>query len=127
MRGLLSRLLAIGADPADDEDTRLRKVLLLVAALTMVPLAVLWGSLYWLAGNTAPALIPWAYAVVSSIGLATFAATRRYDWFAASQFTPFMILPFLLMWSLGGPISGAGVALWAGLGPILALILGHRR
>ena len=35
MRGLLGRLFAIGADPGDDEDTRLRKVLLLVAALTM--------------------------------------------------------------------------------------------
>jgi class 3 adenylate cyclase len=127
MRGLLSRALAIGTDPADDEDARLRKLLLLVTAVTMTPLAVLWGLLYWASGNTVAALIPWAYAVVSFIGLVTFAATRRYPWFAASQFTPYMILPFVLTWSLGGPISGSGVALWAGLGPILALILGHRR
>jgi hypothetical protein len=43
MSGLLGRLLSIGADPGDDEDLRLRKVLLLVAALTIAPLAVLWG------------------------------------------------------------------------------------
>ncbi|MDQ3689170.1 MAG: adenylate/guanylate cyclase domain-containing protein [Chloroflexota bacterium] len=127
MRGLLSRAFVIGADPADDEDTRLRKLLLLVTALTMTPLAVLWGLLYWLGGTSIAALIPWVYAGVSFIGLATFAATRRYPWFAASQFTPFMILPFVLMWALGGPISGSGVALWAGLGPILALMLGHRQ
>ena len=127
MRGLLSRVLVIGADPADDEDTRLRKLLLLVTALTMTPLSVLWGLLYWLAGNPMAALIPWTYVGVSFIGLSTFAATRRYPWFAASQFTPYMILPFVLMWALGGPISGSAVALWAGLGPILALLLGHRR
>ncbi len=127
MRGLLSRLLAIGADPADDEDTRLRKVLLLVAALTIAPLAVVWGLLYWLSGNAVPALIPWVYALISLVGLVAFAVTRRYPWFAASQFAPYMILPFALMWSLGGPVEGSGVGLWAGLGPIVALMLGHRR
>lgn len=126
MRGLLGRLFAIGADPGDDEDTRLRKVLLLVAALTIAPLAILWGLLYWLAGATVPALIPWAYAAISALGLVMFAATRRYPWFAASQFAPYMTLPFLLMWSLGGPIEGSAVALWAGLGQIVALLLGHR-
>lgn len=127
MSRLLGRLLSIGADPGDDEDTRLRKVLLLVAALTIAPLAVLWGLLYWLAGATVPALIPWAYAAISVLGLLMFAATRRYSWFAASQFAPYMTLPFALMWSLGGPVDGSGVGLWAGLGPIVALLLGHRR
>jgi class 3 adenylate cyclase len=31
------------------------------------------------------------------------------------------------MWSLGGPVHGSAVALWAGLAPIVALLLGHRR
>lgn len=127
MRGLLGRLLAIGADPGDDEDTGLRKVLLLVAALTIAPLALVWGLLYWVAGAALSALIPWAYAVISVLGLAVFAATRRYDWFAASQFAPYIVLPFLLMWSLGGPVDGSAVALWAGLAPIVALLLAHRR
>jgi class 3 adenylate cyclase len=127
VRRLLSRALTIGADPADDEDTRLRKLLILVTALTMTPLAVLWGFLYWVSGSTVAALIPWVYAVASIIGLIAFAATRRYPPFAASQFAPFMVLPFVLMSSLGGPIGGSGVAVWAGLGPILALMLGHRR
>ena len=127
MSGLLGRLLTIGADAEDDEDTRLRKVLLLVAALTVGPLSVLWGLLYWLTGAPVLALIPWAYTVISLLGLFVFAATRRYAWFAASQFTPFMTLPFLLMWLLGGPVGGSGVAVWAGLSPVVALLLGHRR
>jgi len=127
MQGILRRLLSIGADPADDADTRLRKLLLVVAALTIAPLALLWGLLYWIGGATGPALIPWAYTAISIVGLAAFAVTRRYTWFAVSQFTPYMILPFLLMWNLGGPVNGSGVAVWAGLGPIVALLLGHRR
>lgn len=127
MRDVLGRLLSMGADPADDEDTRLRKVLLLVAALTIAPLAVLWGLLYWVTGATGPALIPWAYAATSVLGMVLFAATRRYSWFAASQFAPYITLPFALMWSLGGPVDGSGVGLWAGLAPIVALLLGHRR
>ncbi len=127
MHGLLSRLLAIGADPGDDEDTRLRKVLLLVAALTIAPLAVLWGLLYWASGATTAALIPWAYAAISGLGIGVFAATHRYSWFAVSQFVPYLVLPFLLMWSLGGPVEGSAVAIWAGLAPIVALMLGHSK
>ena len=127
MRELLGRLLAIGADPGDDEDTRLRKVLLLVATLTIGLLAVLWGLLYWLAGAPVSALIPWAHTVISALGLVVFATTRRYAWFATSQFAQYMVLPFLLMWSLGGPVEGSAVALWAGLAPVVTLLLGHRR
>lgn len=127
MRRMLGRALAIGRDPADDEDTRLRKLLLLVMALTLSALAGLWGLLYWLGGAPVPALIPWTYVGLSVLGLALFGVTRQYGWFAASQFIPYMTLPFVLMWSLGGPISGSGVALWAGLGPLFALLLGHRQ
>ncbi len=127
MREVLGRLLSIGAADGDDEDTTLRKVLLLVAALTIAALAVLWGLLYWMAGATAAAMIPWAYTAISVAGIAVFAVTRRYDWFAASQFAPYMVLPFLLMWTLGGPVEGSAVGLWSGLAPIMALLLGHRR
>ena len=102
-------------------------MLLLVAALTIAPLAVVWGLLYWLTGARDAALIPWAYAVASGLGLVSFAVTRRYAWFALSQFVPYLTLPFLLMWALGGPVEGRAVALWAGVAPIVALLLGHAR
>jgi class 3 adenylate cyclase len=127
MDGLTRRLLAIGADAADDEDTSLRKLLLLAAAFTIAPLAVVWGLLYWVAGAQASAAIPWAYSILSAVGIGVFAVTRRYDWFALSQFAPYVTLPFLLMWSLGGPIHGSVVAIWAGLAPLVASLLGHRR
>lgn len=127
MAGLLARLFAIGLDPADDDETRLRKPLLVAAALTIAPLAVLWGAIYWLAGAPVSAIIPWAYSVVSVVGLIVFSFTHSYRGLAASQFAPYMTLPFLLMWTLGGFVDGSAVAIWASLGPIAALLLGHRR
>jgi len=123
----LGRLLTIGAEPADDEDTRLRKVLLLVAALIITPLAVAWGALYWTVGATGAAAIPWLYVGISVASLISFGLTHSYRWFAIGQFAPYMTLPFVLMWILGGFAAGSVVAVWAGLAPVTALLLGHRR
>jgi class 3 adenylate cyclase len=123
----LRQLLVIGADPGDDDDIRLRKFLLLAGALAITPLAAVWGATYWALGATTPALIPWLYVAISLVSLVVFAVSRRYDWFAIGQFAPYISLPFILMWALGGFVSGSAVAVWAGLAPILALLLGHRR
>jgi class 3 adenylate cyclase len=127
VNALLRRLLDIGVAPGDDEDTRLRKFLLLVTTLAIMPLSLVWGAVYWAVGATTAALIPWLYVVIALIGLGAFALTRSYRWFAISQFAPYMTLPFVLGWVLEGPASSGGVALWAALGPIVALLLGHRR
>jgi class 3 adenylate cyclase len=127
MSQLVRRLLTIGADADDDDDTRLRKFLLLAATLAITPLAALWGWAYWIVGVPNAAVIPWLYVIISLASLVTFGTTRRYDWFAIGQFVPYVTLPFVLMWILGGFVSGSAVAVWAGLGPITAALLGHRR
>ena len=127
IRGSLGRWLTIGSDAGDDEDTRLRKFLLLVAALTITPLAVVWGAIYWIVGLPAAAAIPWLYVVISLVTLTAFRMTRDYDWFAIGQFIPYITLPFVLMWTLGGFVPGSVVAIWASVAPLIALLLGHRR
>ena len=47
---LRDRALAIGADPRDTADERFRKRLLVGVALVILPVAFLWGCLYWLVG-----------------------------------------------------------------------------
>ena len=120
-------MVAIGAEPDDDEDTRLRKFLLVAAAVAITPLAAVWGLFYWIVGAPTAAAIPWLYCIISLASLAIFRMNRNYDWFAVSQFVPFMILPFVLMWTLGGFVAGSVVAIWASLAPLTALLLGHRR
>ena len=54
----VARALSIGADPSDDEEQRLRKLLLLTAAYLIFPLAIVWGGVYALAGALGASLIP---------------------------------------------------------------------
>ena len=127
MSRLLPRILGIGADPADDPDLRLRKVLVLAAVMMVAPAAFLWGVIYLGFGEPTSAVIPWVYVVVTAISIPILAVTRHYEPFAAIHFSVFLILPFLLMWSLGGFVAGSLVALWAWLSPLAARTIGHRR
>jgi class 3 adenylate cyclase len=79
------------------------------------------------AGATSVAVIPWAYVVISILSLVAFQATRSYRWFAISQFTPYPRFPFFMMWGAGGFVAGSVSGVWASLGPITALLLGHLR
>ena len=88
MNRLLPALLRIGADPRDDEDERLRKLLVLAAALMVAPAGVAWGAVYWIFGEHLAAAVPWTYALIASISIAILAITRDYRWFAISQFVP---------------------------------------
>jgi class 3 adenylate cyclase len=124
---LVTAILRIGADARDDEDQRLRKVLLLSVALMVLPAAIVWGAIYWFFGEPVAAAVPWSYAVIGSASIAGFAWTRSYGWFAVTVFVAFLILPFALMWALGGVVSGSAVGLWAWLSPLGARIVGHRR
>jgi hypothetical protein len=51
MSRLLRTWLGIGADPSDDADLQLRKVLLLSGAAMVTLAALVWGSIYWAFGE----------------------------------------------------------------------------
>lgn len=74
---IVGRMLRIGADLADDEETALRKVLVLLVALLVVPLALLWGVVYWFAGAHLAAAIPWLYVGISITSIAAFSGMER--------------------------------------------------
>jgi class 3 adenylate cyclase len=120
---LAERLLRIGADPSDDEDTRLDKVLILSAIAMIAPIAAVWGVLYLAVGAPRAAAIPLLYVAIAGAGVAFFAWSRSLRWLALTQFVPYALLPFVLMWVLGGFLSGSAVALWALFTPLAALVV----
>jgi hypothetical protein len=71
------RVLSIGADSVDSSELRFRKRLLVGIALFILPIGFLWGCLYWVVGEEAVALTPWAYVAGSIISLAVFALRSR--------------------------------------------------
>lgn len=124
---VLNALLRIGAKPNDDDDIRLQKVLLVLSTLIMSSLAFGWGALYIYFDELIAGLIPLTYAVLSYVSLFLFAHLRRYRLFRTSQLLLSLLLPALLMLSLGGFVNSSGVILWSLSCPLGALLFANRR
>ena len=123
----LVRIVELGFLPTDDADMRLKKV-----ALTLVPLiigiaAFIWGSIYFLLGHFLSGSIPMSYSIISAASLAYYLKTKQTWFIQYSQLILVLLLPFLLMWSLGGFSAGSMVMIWAIFSPIAALIYLEKR
>src|SRR5919106_4777502 len=118
---LQDHILSIGADGADSSDLRFRKRLLVGIALLILPIAFLWGCLYWVVGEEAVALTPWAYVAGSIISLAIFARNRNFAFLRTAQFLLILVAPALGTIMLGGLDDSSSVMLWSLLAPLGAV------
>src|ERR671930_1235430 len=57
-------LARIGADPRDDDELRQKKALLVVVAILILPVSIVWGSLY-LGFGSPVGVVPYVYFAVS--------------------------------------------------------------
>src|SRR5919109_5680798 len=101
--GFRDRVLSIGADASDSSDERFRKRLLVGVALLILPIGFLWGCLYWLVGERAVALTPWAYVTGSATSLVIFARTRNFAFLRTAQQLLILVAPAAGTVMLGGP------------------------
>jgi class 3 adenylate cyclase len=118
----LRRLAEIGALPSDSEELRVRKAVLVLSSTLMTSLACVWVATYAALGLWLSAAIPLGYQLASAASIYTFARTRRYLLFRASQLCMSLALPFLLQWSLGGFENSSAVCLWGFTSPLGALL-----
>jgi guanylate cyclase len=120
---LAAKILSIGRDPADSTDVALQKRLVVSISLAVLPAAIVWSAIYFLAGAGVAGLIPGSYAVLVLVNTALFAATRNIGFYRFTQLLMFLLLPWLLMMSLGGFKNSSSVIIWAALCPLGAVIL----
>jgi adenylate cyclase len=118
---LLERALSVGADPRDTADKRFRRRLLVGVALIILPVALVWGCLYWIIGEGGVALTPWAYATGSAISLAVFARTRSFALLRTAQQLLILVAPALGTIMLGGLDESSSVILWSLFAPLGAV------
>ena len=118
---LHERLLSIGGDPRDTADERFRRRLLVGVALVILPIAFVWGCLYWAIGERAVALTPWAYLTGSAISIAVFARTRNFAFLRTAQQVLILVAPALGAIMLGGLDESSGVVLWSLFAPLAAV------
>jgi len=122
-RGLIARLGAAAIDPADSEELRLRKTLLMFASGLMNAAAILWLGIYWWMGLKLPTSIPFGFQVISALVLFIYLKTRNFDFFRLTQLALFLFFPFVIQWSIGSFVSSSGIALLALLAPIGAMVV----
>ncbi len=127
MKTRLNRLIGLGILADDDPDTRLKKVALTLVPVIIGPAAFVWGLIYMWLGHPLSGAIPMSYAIISAASLVYYLRTQRTGFLQNSQLVLVLVLPYLLMWSLGGFAAGSMVMLWAIFTPVSALIFMEKR
>jgi adenylate cyclase len=126
VEGVMARVAQVGADPADDVDMRQRKGLLVLISVLILPISVLWGSLY-LAFGSWTGYVAFLYFAVLVAGIGVFARTRSVGFLLRLALLDILLAPTLSMIPLGGFLPSGGVGLWGILAPMGALVFGEVR
>lgn len=125
--GAASRLVAlagrVGADPLESSDAALQRRLLVLMSVGTLPLTVLWSATYLAAGAPLAASAPAVYSVITPINTALLAWTRNFRLYRSTQLLMTLVLPWVVMTSLGGFKQSSVVIIWAALCPIVSLLV----
>jgi adenylate cyclase len=74
------------------------------------------------------AVFPYAYILITYVSLLLFYHFKRFEYSTFTQLAMLLVMPFLMQWIIGGFEASSGVAIWAILSPVGALlILGTRQ
>lgn len=110
--------------------TVLSKIMLGILVFTETIISVFW--IYTLSGlgegYAFMAAAPYFYLIVSYVSLFIFYHFQRYEYFAFIQLLMLLVMPFFMQWVIGGFEASSGIAIWAILAPVGALlIIGYRQ
>jgi adenylate cyclase len=117
----LERLATVGADPGDDEDTRLRKALLVLISILILPIAIVWWLLYTGMGSES-GNIALVYPAISVGSILLFARLRNFPLLLNIQLASIAIAPTISMALTGGFLPTGGVGVWGIMAPLGALV-----
>ena len=99
--GLTAHLSGIGVRPEDDDDLRAKKTLLVLLAVLILPVSLVWGSLY-LGFGSMVGVIPFIYFAVSVGSLLVYARTGNFRSLLVTQ-----LLDVMLTTTIGQMLIGA--------------------
>ena len=122
----LTRLSSVGAHPDDDEETRLRKGLLVLLAVGVWPISITWATLFLVLGSWTGAFAA-IYLAISVVSVLLFARNRNAKLLLRIQLLDILIAPTISMAPLGGFLGSGAVGLWGLLAPLGALVFGGVR
>ena len=98
-----------------------KKALLVLLAVLILPVSVVWGSLYLGLGSPV-GVVPFVYFAVSLGSLVVFARNRNFDLLLNTQLLDIMLTTTAGQMLVGGFLPSGGVGLWGILAPLGALV-----
>jgi guanylate cyclase len=116
-----ARLARIGADARDGDELRQKKALLVLLAILILPVSLVWGSLY-LGFGSLVGIVPYIYFAVSLASLVVFARTGRFQVLLVTQLLNILLTTAAGQMLVGGFLPSGGVGLWGILAPLGALV-----
>ena len=120
---LMTEAGRVGVDPTASGDARLQRRLLVVMSVGTLPLTVLWSIIYFAGGARLAAAAPAAYSIITPINTVLLQWTRNFGLYRFIQLAMTLVLPWLVMLSLGGFKSSSAVIIWAALCPLVSLLV----
>jgi adenylate cyclase len=125
--GVAARFIAlagrVGADPLGSGDAALQRRLLVLMCVGTLPLTALWSVTYFSAGVPLAASAP----AVTPVNTGLLGWTRNFRFYRFTQLLMTLVLPWVVMMSLGGFKESSVVIIWAALCPIVSLLVGVLR
>jgi guanylate cyclase len=119
--------LSLGSDPADSEEIRLRKILLVGSSYLLLVVTFVWGLIYLYFDEPQVSLIDLVYILVATLNLVWFQRTKQYSLLRFSQLSFGLLAPLLFTIALGGIVGSSAVILWSLITPMGALLLDDSR
>ncbi len=110
-------------NPADNEETRLEKITILIVAGACCLAGMVWTAMYWaIFGWGFTTALPLAFVLIVGAALALAHQTGNHHIAVFSQIFCIIYIPALIQWSIGGVFDSGFVMVWALLGPVGALM-----
>ena len=117
----------LGISEDDNEELKIKKSSMVLISLITGSAGFTWAFIYLFLDHALSATIPLFYAVSSSLNLLYFKRSKNIISFYKIQTSLILVIPFVLMWSLGGFALGSFVFIWAFFAPITALIYENKK
>lgn len=106
-------------------DSSLGKAILMLLVFAESLVCIFW--IYTLSGlgegYALMAAVPYVYIIVSYASLLIFYRSKRFEYFTFTQLVMLLVMPFFMQWAIGGYEASSGIAIWAILSPIGALMI----
>jgi adenylate cyclase len=106
-------------------ENKLSKAILLILVFAESLVCVFW--IYTLSGlgegYAMMAAVPYLYLIVSYASLLLFYRGKKMQYFTFTQLVMLLAMPFFMQWAIGGYEASSGMAIWAILSPIGALMI----